>query len=710
MGADICAVVALDALGSVPSRNGDGHAALLISGSALLELTVHMRQEGGNRQAVAVHTAHGEHDVLHLLHNALAAGELGGHSLVLGVSPIGGHVELLVSGSAQIDGLVVHVHNVLALLQVGVGGGVLHVLQGLGLRQNLCQREEGGLQDGVGALAHADLLGQVDGVDGVDLDVVLGDVTLGSGIQMVAELRVIPLAVDQEHTAGLHIADDGEMLGDVGRHVAGHEVSLVDIVRRLDGLIAEAQMADGDAAGLLGVILEVGLDVLVGMVADDLGGVLVGANSTVAAQTPELALDGAGRSNAGNGLLLQRQVGDVIHDAQSELVLGSVLLQLVIHGKDGGGRRILAAQTVTTADDLHVIEAVGVGQSGDNILIERLALGAGLLGAVQNGQSLAGSGDGSQQLIGPEGTIQVDLHHADLLAVSVHVVDDFLCHVADGTHGDDDAVSVGSAVVVEELIVSAQLLVDLAHVLLDGLGEGVIVLVAGLAMLEEDVAVLVGTAHHGTLGVQGVLAERVNSVHIAHFLQILVIPHGDLLDLVRGTEAVEEVDEGNAALNGGQMGHGSQIHDLLHIVLAQHGEAGLTAGHHVGMIAEDVQSVAGHGTGGHVEHAGQQLAGDLVHVGDHQQQALGCGVGGGQGAGAQRTVNRAGSAGLRLHFHHLDPGAEDVLQPVGGPLVHKVGHGGRRGDGIDGGNLGERVGHVRRSVVTIHGLHFSYHK
>ena len=105
--------------------------------------------------------------------------------LVGGVSPVGGHIELLVGGGAQVDGLVVHVHNVLALLQVGVGGGVLHVLDGLGLRQDLCQREEGGLQDGVGALAHADLLGQVDGVDGVDLDVVLGDVALGSGIQMV---------------------------------------------------------------------------------------------------------------------------------------------------------------------------------------------------------------------------------------------------------------------------------------------------------------------------------------------------------------------------------------------------------------------------------------------------------------------------------------------------------------------------------------------
>ena len=214
----------------------------------------------------------------------------------------------------------------------------------------------------------------------------------------------------------------------------------------------------------------------------------------------------------------------------------------------------------------------------------------------------------------------------------------------------------------------------------------------------------------GMLGIQGVLTELLHGVHVAHILQVLVIPHGDLLDLVAGAEAVKEVDEGNLALQRGQMGHGGQIHDLLHVALAQHGKAGLAAGHHVGVVAEDVQCLGGHGTGGDMEHGGQLLGGDLVHVGDHQQQALGSGIGGGQSACAQRTVNRAGSAGLRLHFHHLDLGAEDVLQPVGGPLVHKVGHGGRRGDGVDGRNLRERVGHVRRSVVAIHGLHFSYHK
>ena len=84
-------------------------------------------------------------------------------------------------------------------------------------------------------------------------------------------------------------------------------------------------------------------------------------------------------------------------------------------------------------------------------MIQRLAQRAGLLGAVQNGDLLGGGGDGGEQLVGAERTVQADLDKADLLTVGVQVVDDFLGHVADGAHGDDDAVSIGSAVVVEQL-------------------------------------------------------------------------------------------------------------------------------------------------------------------------------------------------------------------------------------------------------------------
>lgn len=65
-----------------------------------------------------------------------------------------------------------------------------------------------------------------------------------------------------------------------------------------------------------------------------------------------------------------------------------------------------------------------------------------------------------------------------------------------------------------------------------------------------------------------------------------------------------------------------------------------------------------------MEHAGQLLSRDLVHIGDHQQQALGRGVRGGQGTGAQRAVDSTGGTGLGLHLDDLDLGAEDVFRPL----------------------------------------------
>ena len=690
-------------------RNGNGNAALLVCGSTQGELTVGQVLEGGNRQAVAVHSADGVQDVLHDLHGLGTAFQSGLSLVVLSGSPGSGNVNLDESGSAGINGVPVLLNNIAALLQVGVFSSVLHVLHGILSGHHVCQGEECGLKNGVGALAHANLDGQVDGVDGVQLNVVFSNIALGSGIQMMLQLLQVPLAVDQEHAAGLHVLNNLEALGDVAGVVASHEVSLVDVVGGLDGLVAEAQVGNGDTAGLLGVVLEVSLNVLVSVVTDNLDGVLVSANGAVAAQTPELALDGALSSGVGGNLLVQGQVSDIVHDANGELVLGSVLCQLLVDGEDGSGMGILGTQAVTAANDGHIV-AAGLGQSHDNILVQRLTLGAGLLGAVQNCNLLSGGRNGSQQLLCAEGTEQANLHQTDLLAMSVQVVDDFLSHVVDGAHGNNHAVSIGCAVVVEQLIVGAQLLIDLAHVLLNDGRQCLIVLVAGFTMLEENVVVLVRAAHCGTLGVQGVLAERLHSIHVHHFLQVFVVPDCNLLDFVGGTEAIEEVDEGNAALNGSQVSNSAQIHDFLHVGFAQHGEASLTAGVHVGVVTEDVQSLRSNAASGHMEHAGQQLAGDLVHIGDHQQQALRGRVGGSQRTGCQRTVDGTGSTGLRLHLAHLDGGAEDVLLTVGCPLVHIVCHGRRRGDGVDTRHFGKGVADIRSRVVTVHGLEFSYHK
>ena len=339
--ADESALVALDALVGVPLGNGDGDAALLVGGGAELEGTVGVIHEGGHGQAVAVHLVHGIEDLSDHLDGLLEAVLGLGGGAVDGVGPGGGNVDLDIGGGAGVDGLVVHVDHVLALLQVGVEGGVLHVLDRFRFGHDLREGEEGALQDRVGALAHADLLGKVDGVDHVELDVVLGNVALGGGVEVMRELLKAPLAVDQEHAVGLDVADDGEALGDVGGNVAGHEVGLVDVVRALDGLVAEAQVAHGHAAGLLGVVLEVGLHELVGVVADDLDGVLVRADGAVAAQTPELALDRAFGGGIGGVLLSEGEVRHVVMPRVNRRFISSFFSSLYTAKTEAGGVSLL---------------------------------------------------------------------------------------------------------------------------------------------------------------------------------------------------------------------------------------------------------------------------------------------------------------------------------------------------------------------------------
>ena len=103
--AHIGALVALDALGDIPLRHGNRHAALLIRGRTLLELAVHIFLEGGNGQAVAVHLAHGEHYLRHHVHSGGVAGQVVRHGRILSVLPRGGHFHLVVSVKAGVDGL-----------------------------------------------------------------------------------------------------------------------------------------------------------------------------------------------------------------------------------------------------------------------------------------------------------------------------------------------------------------------------------------------------------------------------------------------------------------------------------------------------------------------------------------------------------------------------------------------------------------------------
>ena len=291
--------------------------------------------------------------------------------------------------------------------------------------------------------------------------------------------------------------------------------------------------------------------------------------------------------------------------------------------------------------------------------------------------------------------------HTNLLTVSVQIVDSLASCIGSRTHQDDHAVSILSSVVREEVILTTGDLRELAKILLNNLGNCIVVGVAGLTVCEEGLGVLGRAACDGALGAHGAVAEALYVLLLDERTDVLLIHKLDLMILVRGAEAVEEVDEGHARLQRSEVRHGGEVHDLLHAAFAQHGETGLTAGHHVLVIAKDAQGMRGQRAGADVEHAGDELACNLVHVGDHEQQTLRRGECGGEGTGLQRAVHGTGSASLRLHLLHADGLTPEVLAATGSPLIDMLGHGRAGSDGIDGSHLREHVTDMRGSLVAI---------
>ncbi len=157
------------------------------------------------------------------------------------------------------------------------------------------------------------------------------------------------------------------------------------------------------------------------------------------------------------------------------------------------------------------------------------------------------------------------------------------------------------------------------------------------------------------------------------------------------------------------MGHQSQIHHLLYRRGSQHGKARLAGGHDVAVIAKDGQRMGGQGAGAYVEHAGQQLAGDFVHVGNHQQQALGCGVGGGQRTCGQRTVHGPRSTGFTLHFLYTNGLPKQVEPAFCSPFVYIFRHRGGRRDGIDCCHVAECIRDMADGTVAVNS-YFSGHE
>ena len=245
----------------------------------------------------------------------------------------------------------------------------------------------------------------------------------------------------------------------------------------------------------------------------------------------------------------------------------------------------------------------------------------------------------------------------------------------------------------------------LVHSLLHDARAGIVVLVDGLAALKIHIRILGGTPDHGTIRRQGAPPMGKDEFVGNHRPDHIAGDGFNLLDFMGGPESVEEMQEGNPCLQGSRLGNQGEIMRFLNAGGGQHRKPGLAHRHDIRVIAEDRQSLAGQRAGGDVEHRAGEFAGDLVHIGNHQEQSLRGRERGCQGPGGQSAVNRATGAALGLHLHNLGDGTPDVFHAGGtvliGPFPHRRGGGNR----INRANFVRGVGDIGNRLISVHHDH-----
>ena len=460
-------------------------------------------------------------------------------------------------------------------------------------------------------------------------------------------------------------------------------------------------MRNGNTAGFFTVIGEISLRVQISFIIDDGHGLLVGAHRTVRTQAPELALNGPlGQHIRHTGLRFQRSMVNIIIDGHGKIVLGVLRRQVVINSHNISRYSILGGQAVTTADNLHLTVAVIEGST--HILIQRVAHAAADFYSVQHGHALNSFGQHGKHIFRRKRAVHTHLQEANLLTLRAQIIHRLISNLADRTHGNHNIGSLRVTVIIKGMICTAGSLAYLLHIFSHNRRQLHVLVIAGFSGLENNIRVLRRALNGGMLGIQCAVTEFGQRVIIHHTGQLVIIPQLNLLLLMRCAEAVKEVHKRHTALNGRQMCHRRQIHGLLHIGRANHGKTRLGAGHNVAMVTKNGQSVSGQRTGRNVHYTGQKLAGNTIHIGNHQQQTLRGRKSGSQCTRSQNAVECTCRTALRLHFGNRNGLPKDIFTPCCLPLIHIFCHGGRRRNRIDSCNIGKRISHISSGLITVH--------
>ncbi len=389
---------------------------------------------------------------------------------------------------------------------------------------------------------------------------------------------------------------------------------------------------------------------------DDFNCVLVRADRAVRAETVEYRAENGGVVKLEGFVVRNGVVGNVVDNADREVVLGGSRRHVVEHALRHRGGVVFRAERVSAAENDGVERAreetavARFRNGGCDFLIERFAHRAEFLCPVENGDCLDRLGEGFRKHLDAERAEHSDRQNASLFAVFIEERRNFFGRFRAAAHEDYDLFGVGRAHILVGLVDSARELAEFFHLFGDDFRAFRVVGVARFPALEVYVGVLRRAADKRIFVSERAFAEFEN-LFFGNHLPYDVVGDGFVrVDFVRSAETVEEVQERNARFERGRVRDERHVVRFLNAVRAEHCKARLAACHYVGLVAENREAVVGERAGRNVHDKACEFARNLVHVRNHQQQTLRRREGGHQRACLERAVNRASNAAFALEL------------------------------------------------------------
>ena len=404
--------------------------------------------------------------------------------LLCSILPVSRNLYFNNPGHTGIYGIVVHLYNIVTLLLVRSLSCCLHIFYSILNRDDICKFEESCLKHCVDTTAKTDFLTNLDTVYCVKLNAMLRYVLLSLTRETLWKLIYIPRTVKKEGTAILYILNH-IILMYIWRIVTGNKICFIDKIGRVNLLITETKVRNSYTAWFLWIIVKISLCIFICMITDNLNRVLISTDSTVCTKSPELTGSSSCRSCSRVLCDIERKVSYIILDTDSK----SWLFCILVSCNNLCRSCILRTKTITACGNKAGLKLSSAKWS-HNIKVKRLTKRTRLFCTVKYDDVLNSLRKSSNKMLSWEWSVEANLNNTNLVSVSIHIINSLIYSFANWTHSYNYSVCILCSIVIEKLVVSANLSINLIHIILYNFRHNIIETVRSFSCLEEDIRVL----------------------------------------------------------------------------------------------------------------------------------------------------------------------------------------------------------------------------